>query len=55
MALVPMKELLLDAERGNYGVGAFSVANMEMILGAVKAAEELRSPLILQVAEVRLP
>ncbi len=54
MALVPMKELLLKAEAGNYGVGAFSVANMEMILGAVKAAEELQSPLILQVAEVRL-
>lgn len=55
LSLVPMKELLLDAERGGYGVGAFSVANMEMILGAIKAAEELRSPLILQIAEVRLP
>lgn len=55
MALVPMKELLLDAEKGNYGVGAFSVANMEMILGAVKAAEEMKSPMILQVAQVRLP
>ena len=55
MALVPMKELLQDAERRGYGVGAFSIANMEMILGAVKAAEELKSPLILQIAEVRLP
>ncbi len=55
MALVPMKELLSAAETGGYGVGAFSVANMEMILGAVKAAEELKSPLILQIAEARLP
>ena len=55
MSLVPMKQLLTEAEQGGYGVGAFSVANMEMILGAVKAAEELQSPLILQIAEVRLP
>lgn len=54
MALVPMKDLLFEAERGNYAVGAFSVADMEMILGAVRAAEEMNSPLILQVAEVRL-
>lgn len=54
MTLVKMKELLTHAEENNYGVGAFSVANMEMVLGAVQAAEELRSPLILQIAEVRL-
>lgn len=50
-----MKSLLKNAEAGGYAVGAFSVANMEMVLGAVKAAEELRSPMILQVAQVRLP
>lgn len=55
MSLVPMKQLLAEAEQGGYGVGAFSVANMEMIMGAVQAAEELNSPLILQIAEVRLP
>jgi fructose-bisphosphate aldolase class II len=54
MALVKMKHILEEAEEGNYGVGAFSVANMEMVMGAIKAAEELRSPLILQIAEVRL-
>jgi fructose-bisphosphate aldolase class II len=47
--------MLLRAERENYGIGAFSVANMEMIMGAIKAAEECSSPIILQVAEVRLP
>lgn len=55
MSLVSMKELLLAAEKEKYGVGAFSVANMEMVLGAVSAAEELCSPMILQVAQVRLP
>ncbi|WMJ90595.1 class II fructose-bisphosphate aldolase [Anaerocolumna sp. MB42-C2] len=55
MSLVDMKSLLLKAEEGNYGVGAFSVGNMEMIMGAVKAAEESKSPAILQIAQVRLP
>ncbi|MEH7591317.1 class II fructose-bisphosphate aldolase [Bacillus toyonensis] len=54
MPLVQMKDLLIKANQENYGVGAFSVANMEMVMGAIKAAEELRSPLILQIAEVRL-
>jgi fructose-bisphosphate aldolase, class II len=54
MPLVKMKEILAHAEENGYGVGAFSVANLEMVMGAVRAAEELRSPLILQIAEVRL-
>ncbi|MFA9378623.1 MAG: class II fructose-bisphosphate aldolase [Lachnotalea sp.] len=55
MSLVNMSKLLKEAEGKNYGVGAFSVANMEMVIGAIKAAEELNSPIILQVAQVRLP
>ncbi|HDR7706893.1 TPA: class II aldolase [Bacillus thuringiensis] len=54
MPLVKMKDILIKANQENYGVGAFSVANMEMVMGAIQAAEELRSPLILQIAEVRL-
>lgn len=54
MPLCNMKDLLKKAEEGNYAVGSFSVANLEMILGVVKAAEETRSPIILQIAEVRL-
>lgn len=50
-----MSVLLKEAEKGNYGIGAFSVANMEMVLGVIRAAEELKSPVILQVAQVRLP
>lgn len=54
MPLVNMKMLLKEAKNSKYAVGSFSVANMEMIMGAVKAAEELSSPIILQVAEARL-
>ena len=52
--LVNMRDLLKDAQKGNYAVGSFSVANMEMVLGVLKAAEELNAPVILQIAEVRL-
>lgn len=52
--LVNMRDLLADAEQGNYAVGSFSVANMEMVLGVLKAAKELNAPVILQIAEVRL-
>lgn len=52
--LVNMRDLLSDAVQGNYAVGSFSVANMEMVLGVLKAAKELKAPVILQIAEVRL-
>lgn len=54
MALVKMKQLLLQAQKENRGCGAFSVGNMEMVKGAIRAAEELNTPIILQIAEVRL-
>ena len=54
MALVKMKDLLRRAEEKNIGCGAVSVGNMEMVRGAIRAAEELDTPIILQIAEVRL-
>ena len=54
MSLVKMKELLERAQKNNIGCGAFSVGNMEMVRGAIQAAEELDTPIILQIAEVRL-
>ena len=54
MSLVKMKTLLEQAARENRGCGAFSVGNMEMVKGAVRAAEEVNTPIILQIAEVRL-
>ncbi len=54
MPLVTLKELLERAEEKHIATGAFSVGNMEMIIGAVRAAEETNTPIILQIAEVRL-
>lgn len=54
MALIKMKDLLENAAKNNRGCGAFSVGNMEMVKGAIRAAEELDTPIILQIAEVRL-
>ena len=48
MPLVTSKELLLDAQRHGYAVGAFNFENMEMLLAIVAAAEDETSPLILQ-------
>lgn len=48
MPLVTSKELLLDAQKNGYAVGAFNVENMEMGQAIVMAAEELNAPVILQ-------
>ena len=48
MPLVTTKQLLLDAQAGGYAIGAFNVENMEMVQAVVGAAEELKSPVILQ-------
>ncbi|XP_031281953.1 uncharacterized protein LOC116140467 [Pistacia vera] len=43
------KELLINADQGKYAVGAFNVYNMEGVEAVVAAAEEERSPAILQI------
>ena len=48
MSLVTSKQLLLDAQKGVYAVGAFNVENMEMVMAVVKAAGEMKAPVILQ-------
>ena len=45
---VTTKQMLLDAQAGHYAVGAFNVENLEFVMAVVKAAEERRSPVILQ-------
>ena len=52
--LVTMKELLEEASRSGKAVGGFNVGNMEMVAGAVQAAERTETPVILQIAEKRL-
>ncbi|MCI9163706.1 MAG: class II fructose-1,6-bisphosphate aldolase [Lachnospiraceae bacterium] len=48
MSLVTTKQLLSEAQKGGYAVGAFNVENMEMVQAVIAAAEELRSPVIMQ-------
>ena len=48
MALVTTKQMLINAQKDNYAVGAFNVENMEMVMAVVEAAEELNSPVIMQ-------
>ena len=50
MSLVPMKQILDEAERGGYGVGAFNANNMEQIQAIVRAAREVDSPVIIQAS-----
>jgi fructose-bisphosphate aldolase, class II len=50
MALVSLRQLLDEAARGGYGVGAFNVNNMEQIQGIMEAARETSSPVIVQAS-----
>ena len=54
MPLVPMRQVLEEAEKGKYGVGAYNVNNMEQLQGIIWAAEETKSPVILQVSKTAL-
>ena len=46
--LVTTKEMLLDAQAGHYAVGAFNVESLEFVMAVIKAAEERKSPVIMQ-------
>lgn len=50
MPLVTTKEMFAKAYKEGYAIGAFNVNNMEMIQAIVEAANECRSPVILQVS-----
>jgi tagatose 1,6-diphosphate aldolase GatY/KbaY len=50
MSLVTTEQMLKDAQKGGYAVGAFNVENLEMVQAVVEAAEELESPVILQTS-----
>ena len=49
--LVPMKQVLEEAQKGGYGVGAYNVNNMEQIQAIMRAAKETKSPVILQASK----
>ena len=50
MALVPMKQILEEAKKKGYGVGAYNVNNMEQIQAIMAAAQETQSPVIIQAS-----
>ena len=50
MGLVTLRQCLQEAEKANYGVGAFNVNNMEQVQGIMMAARQARSPVILQAS-----
>lgn len=54
MPVSDIHQLMREAAANNSAVGAFSVGNMEMVMGAVKASTESKTPIILQIAQVRL-
>ena len=53
--LVSLKELMKDAEKGGYAVGAFNVSNLESLMAIMQAAEETGRGVILNYAEVHAP
>ena len=50
MAIVTTTEMFKKAYEGGYAIGAFNINNMEIIQAITEAADELRSPVILQVS-----
>ena len=52
--LVTLNEVLRDAKKNKYAVGLFNTVNLEMAVGVLAAAEELRSPVIIGSAECLL-
>ena len=50
MPLVSLRQLLDEAAKGGYGVGAFNVNNMEQIQAIMEAARETESPVIVQAS-----
>ncbi|NLK09279.1 MAG: class II fructose-bisphosphate aldolase [Firmicutes bacterium] len=54
MAIVTLKEILDSAEAGKYAVGSFNVINYESVRGILDAAQLVRSPVILAIAQIQL-
>jgi len=48
--MVSMRQVLDEAAKGGYGVGAFNVNNMEQIQAIMEAARETKSPAIVQAS-----
>ena len=47
--LVNLKQIIDMAEKGGYCIPAFNVYNIETVMGVIKAAEEAKAPVIIQI------
>ena len=53
--LVTLNDILPAAQKEHYAVGLFNTIDTDMLEGAISAAEEMRSPIIIGTAEILLP
>ncbi len=51
MPLVTSKEMLIDAQKNHYAVGAFNANNMEIVQAIIETAEEESAPVIVQASQ----
>lgn len=52
--LVSAKDMLTKAKKGHYAVGQFNINNLEWTRAILETSEELKSPVIPGVSEVRV-
>src|SRR3954452_21795036 len=50
MPLATLRQVLGEAAKGGYGVGAFNVNNMEQLQGIVTGAQEVHAPVIVHAS-----
>ena len=50
MSIVNAKEIMVEAAKGKYAVGAFNITDLIELEGVVDAAVEKKSPLIIQTS-----
>lgn len=51
MPLTNLSQMLIDARKGGYAVGAFNILDYNSMKAVVETAEELKSPVIVQTSE----
>ena len=51
LILVSPKQIILEAQRGRYAVGAFNTSDLEITKAIIAAAQKLNSPVIIQTSE----
>ena len=48
MSIVNAREIMVEAAKGKYAIGAFNITDLIQLEGVVDAAVEKKSPLIIQ-------